>query len=277
MTVDYNAKRRFIKARLPRLYAILPDRSRSIKGVFIHSTRSGRTDGDDGPGTENWANHPENPGAFWDMLIFENGQQVKSTNWETDEEPRWCAGAGGPGTWSAQRNYIHVEVAQGRPEDPYSAESIESLAQWIAEMARTYGFAITRIPYLSQTGKPPEGLAAHDASANGKVYGKSDPGPTFPWELLIRRINTINSEDDEMAMREELDAVKADLALYKQVLPQLVRVVLANFPADYPGEKNPLALLAEADAAGFNLRLYCDGLNAAIHKVRADAGLPPVE
>lgn len=280
MTTDYNAQRRFIKARLPRLVGALPGRSAHIKGVFIHSTRSGRTDGDDGPGTENWANHPENPGGFWDLLIFENGQQVKSTNWEQDEQPLWCAGGGalGSGTWSAQDNYIHVELAQGTNDDPFTAEQMESLAQFVAEQALLHKFAVRRIDYLTQKGAPPEGLASHDASANGTHYGKSDPGTMFDWNLLIRRANAINSEImEEEQMREEVAALTEKVALYERVIPQLVRVVLANFDQNYQGERNPLRLLEDADANGFNLRMYCDGLNAAIHKTRADAGLPPSE
>lgn len=207
---DYNASRRFIKARLPRLVGNLPGRSKQIQGLFVHSTRGGTKNNDDGPGTEAWANHPQNPGGFWDMLFYGTGQQVKSTYWERDEEPRWCAGGGGPGsnTWSAQDNFIHCEISHGTIDSDFTPESIESFAQFTAEQSLIYKFPVKRIEFLTQKGPRPWGIADHQNSANGVYYGKSDVGPMFPWKSYLARVNEI-LKGEEGVTKEEVEAMIA--------------------------------------------------------------------
>lgn len=182
---DYKLKRRFIAKRNPVLVGYRSGRWMGIRGVMIHTTRGGRTEGDDGPGTEGWMSHPENKGAAWDGLIYESGQQVKCMHWELDEEPKWAAGYGDyPGTWSAQDFYLHFEIGQGTVNDPISKESFESAAQWVAEVFVDAGYdadEVTIISYLRQTAgtEPPVGICFHDQSANGRKLGKSDPGHMF--------------------------------------------------------------------------------------------------
>ncbi len=189
--MDYNATRRQ-QDYLPRLVG---PRLRYIKGVMIHSTRGGRSAGDDGPGTERWGNHPDNPGAFWDGLVYESGQQVRGCPGENSLQPLWSAGLGDNGTWSAQDFYFQLELAQGRAEDPFTEEELTSAAQWVAELARIHGFAIRRIDFLVQVGLPPEGICSHEDSANGGRLGKSDPGPMFPWDRFIEMANSYLEED----------------------------------------------------------------------------------
>jgi len=311
MTIDYNANRRFIKARLPRLVGSLPGRGKQIRGVFIHSTRSGNSGGDDGPGTENWANNPANPGAFWDALIYENGQQVKCTNWERDEQPLWAGGQGDGNTWSAQENYIHLEFAQGLISDPFTPAQMESGAQWIAEMARVHGFPVQRIEFLAQTGPRPYGLCDHEHSANGRKLGKSDPGPQFGWAALIERINEINRPEPvpeppggDDVTREEYDALAkriyqletqnwgenpkvprgtpeqpyADSTMFTldqlaRIVPAIVRVLIGNKPQGYEGP-GPVDLLLAADQANKNLWDDHAGLNEAVRAVKEHIGMP---
>lgn len=212
--VDYNAGRRFIKARNSWLVGHLPYRGQTIRGIFVHATRSGHSAGDDGPGTENWFGHPANGtvangGAMADMIIYESGQQVQCIHWELDEQPLWAGGWGGSETWNAQQFYIHVEMAQGTIDDPFTPEQMESLAQFTAEMARRYAFVVQRILFLSQVGKAPDGICDHEHSANGVKLGKSDPGPLFPWSDFIARANTLLQPEEEPmtpAERAEIDA-----------------------------------------------------------------------
>lgn len=202
---DYNAERRFIRARLDRLVGNLPNRRSTIKGVFLHSTRSGRCGNPvEGEGTENWMFHPSNQGAAYDGLVYPNGQQVKAMRWEEDEQPLWAGGWGGERTWNAQQFYVHLEVAQGCIDDPFTDEQIESTAQWTAELAQRYAFDIKRIVFLDQTGVPPEGVCDHQNSANGAKLGKSDPGYMWPWEQFIKRARVLagQDEDDEMHKNE---------------------------------------------------------------------------
>ena len=206
---DYNAGRRFIKARRASLVGVLPGRSKNIRGVFIHSTRGGSTDPnyDDGPGTEAWGNSASNTGAFWDGLIYRTGQQVKCTNWEQDEQPLWAAGWGEAGTWSAQENYIHLEFAQSTINQLFSEEELESGAQWCAELARTYKFPVERIQFLSQTGAAPGGFCDHQNSANGKKLGKTDPGPLFPWGAFLGRVRELVEPVKPVTLEEVVAAL----------------------------------------------------------------------
>lgn len=205
--MDYNSSRRFIKARNSWLYRQSPGRARRMRGVMLHATRGGRSAGDDGPGTENWASNASNGAAFWDWLAYENGQQVLCT--EGDEEPLWAAGYGAyPGTWSAQDYYYQFELAQGRPEDPYPAEQIESAAQWVGGLFKERGWPVQRIPFLYQTegSAPPFGICTHEDSANGRRLGKSDPGPMFPWNTFLARARIWAGQ----ALEDDLSA--ADIA-----------------------------------------------------------------
>lgn len=212
---DYNASRRFIKARKASLVGNLTGRSKQIQGVFLHSTRSGVKDNDDGPGTENWATRSSNASSFWDFLIFGTGQQVKSTYWEKDEQPLWCAGYGEDGTWSAQDNFIHIEISQGTIDSEFTKESIESLCQFVAEQANIYKFPVRRIGHLDQYSQfRPWGIANHQDSDNGKKLGKSDVGPLFPWSQFLSRTTELLTEGQAMspAERKEFDELKEHVA-----------------------------------------------------------------
>lgn len=194
---------RFIKARRADLVGINRGRSGRIRGVMIHATRSGRYDNDDGPGTENWGNNPNNGGAFQDAIVGGDGTRILCTNIERDEQPLWCAGWGGDETWNAQDYYLMVEFSQGTIDSRYTFEEIDSGAQLVGRWAKQYGFEIIRIPELWQTGYAPEGLCTHDRSANGRKLGKSDPGPLFPWEEFIRRATAYRDGRDPDAPKED--------------------------------------------------------------------------
>lgn len=200
---DYNAERRFIRARLDRLVGHLPNRRNTIKGVFLHTTRSGRCGNPvECEGTENWMFHPSNKGSAYDGLVCGSGQQIKAMRWEEDEQPLWAGGYGDEGTWNAQQFYVHLEIAQACIDDPFTDEQVESTAQWTAELAKRYFFDISRIAFLSQTGVPPEGVCDHQHSANGAKLGKSDPGPLWPWEKFIKRARVLAGQDEDEDMLE---------------------------------------------------------------------------
>lgn len=208
-----------IKGRHPWLVRPMPGRGARIAGVMIHATRSGAAaaEHDDGPGTENWALHPDNgsaaqgSGAFWDELIWRrDGTRILSTDYER-EFPTWCAGMGDAGTWAASDHYYQVEVSQSRITQSYSAVSIDSLAQSVAEKALKHDFPIVRIPFLTQRGTPPRGICTHEDSANGRRLGKSDPGPLFPWDDFLARARAY-LEEDEVSRQEYEDLLLAMFA-----------------------------------------------------------------
>ena len=183
-----------IIARNPWLIRTLPGREAMIAGLMLHSTRSGKRDGDDGPRTERWWANPVNIvrdkppwGSYADLLIYEDGTRVLCTDPDR-EYATWTAGYGGTGTWAAGIYYIQIELAQGTLDEPFTDALIDSLAEATAMLARRYDFPIARIPFLAQTEwPPPGGIADHEHCANGRKHGKSDPGPLFPWETYLAR------------------------------------------------------------------------------------------
>jgi N-acetyl-anhydromuramyl-L-alanine amidase AmpD len=199
----------------------LLNRGRQIVGVTLHSTRSGVRDGDDGPRTERWAANPQNRakdvngnpldwGSFQDVIIFEDGTQVICTNWER-EFPSWCAGKGSdPNTWAMSDNYVQIEIGQGQLDEPFTAAAIDSTAQLVAAWAHQYGFPIQRIPFVTQVGAAPKGITTHEDCANGRYYGKSDPGPMFPWPEFLAKAQAYYDGETDMVSREEFEQFKAE-------------------------------------------------------------------
>lgn len=244
--------RRREKGRNPWNWKPYPGRDRVIAGVMIHATRSGQAGPvyDDGPGTEQWGMNPNNGsraqgwGTYWDALIYRDGTQVISTDWDR-EFASWTAGYGDSGTWAAGHYYIMIEVSQSRIDQPYSAESVDSLAQLVAEASRRYSFPIERIPYLAQVGMPPpRGIATHEGSANGRKSGKTDPGPLFPWAEFLAKARAYAAGEEEWTVENE------------ERLARLERLVAGNGTLD--GDGNLLqddAALALADRQGYSAML----------------------
>lgn len=181
-----------------------PTRGAQLVGACIHATRSGYSDGDDGPRTENWELSQGNGsaaqgwGSSCDLIIFENGLRVKVN---PDIEHRDCNYGAGFGqsmfTWSCGWYYEQIEMAQGVITDEYTFAQIDSLAEYLVRR----GYPPVRIPFLTQTLglTPPAGICTHEDSENGKKLGKSDPGPKFPWALLFQRMAAWSGEEDDMA------------------------------------------------------------------------------
>lgn len=205
-----------IAAHNPWLTRALPGRAAMIAGLMLHSTRFGKRVGDDGPRTESWWANPGNIvrddppwGSYADLLIHEDGTRVLCTDPDR-EYATWTAGYGGAGTWAAGIYYIQIELAQGTLDEPFPEAVVDSLADVTAVLARRYCFPIVRIPFLAQKEwPPPGGIADHEHSANGRKYGKSDPGPLFPWGTYLARVG---ADSGETSMDEADRALLYDLA-----------------------------------------------------------------
>lgn len=271
MRNEYNLGRRFAKARLPRLYGYLPSREQTIVGFFLHSTRSGSCGNPrEAEGTENWINNPNNPGGAYDGLVGLDGQQIKASHWEQNEQPLWAGGWGGDGTWNAQQYYIHIEIAQGCIDDPYTEAQVESVAQWVAEESVKRGFAIQHIAYLKQYGAPPEGVCSHDASANGTKLGKSDPGYQWPWDVFvaraIQRAREYTGQGEEDMPDPRVDGLITQVAGLANAVERLTKIVAGNGIAPKgiivdldgkvmnPDGSVPLELITGEDAVDFLVR-----------------------
>lgn len=210
-------ERRWIKARNSWLVGYFPRRWEYIAGMMLHATRSGKCGNPvEGINTEGWWSNPTNVvydengqpsfGSFADWLLHNDGTQIQCTAVSAGEFAKWTAGYGRGNTWAAGHYYIQVELPQACNEDGYSDVVIDSIAELTAELAHLYKFPIVRLPYLTQTGTPPRGISSHDNCANGTVYGKSDPGSTFPWQRYLTLANEYyNGKGDAMTPAEQAE------------------------------------------------------------------------
>lgn len=210
-------ERRPIKAHNPWLKRSYQSRGQVIAGVTIHITASGEPDGDDGPRTEGWWNNPQNDkggwGSFADALIYEDGTQVECTDID-HEFAAWTAGYGtDQRTWALGILFIQLELAKGTIAEPWRPEQIDSAAQWVAEWSRKYDFPLERVEYEDQLGPPIRGINTHAGSANGRAYGKADPGENFPWDEFLAKARRYRAEMEGKGMSR---------------LDDLIAVVLGN-------------------------------------------------
>ena len=205
--------------------------NRKIRGVMLHCTRSGVSHGDDGLRTEQWAANHSNVqsvdswnrwGSFQDVIICEDGTRILCTQWDS-ESPTYGAGYGSDGTWNASEHYLQVEIGQGKTDDPFYEAQIESVAEFCADMGERYGFdPLHRIPFLDQTGVPPQGICTHEDSANGRKYGKSDPGYMFNWDRFfgyVRAFQFTPPEDDMQFTEGEVAALRGIIEWREAVVP----------------------------------------------------------
>lgn len=199
-------ERRPIRAVNPWLVRSLPNRKQLIAGATLHITASGKAEGDDGPRTEGWWSNPQNDKGGWgsvaDWLIYEDGTQVYVT--DTDREyGAWTAGFGeDPETWALGIRFVQIELAKGTVAEPWNPAQIDSAAQLVAELSKRYSFPLVRVEYEDQVGEPIPGINTHAGSANGRAYGKVDPGDNFPWDTFLAKARAYAGEEDEMS--EEL-------------------------------------------------------------------------
>lgn len=226
-------KRRWISARNYWLVGLMARRQKYIAGVMLHCTRSGRANNPmEFEGTEGWWSNPNNKvgngddayGSYADWLVDnQTGEQVQCTAVSVDEFAKWTAGYGGAGTWAAGHYYIQIEICQALQSDGFTEIAIDSTAQLTADLAHLFDFPLVRLPYLTQTGTPPRGITAHDNCANGRIYGKSDPGDNFPWESFLSKAKAYyNGTGEEEPMTPQERAEFEDLKMRNKRVENLI-------------------------------------------------------
>ena len=171
--------------------------------IIIHTTRGAPAAGEyrasnQYSGTINWMKQGGNnqPNANWgpscDILIGSKGEECFFTlNGEDFHRTRanWSAGYGSGLTYGADEHGISIEVAQTWLNEPVTKAALETLVKRCAYLCITYDIKPKRIRYLSQEpGDVPNGLVGHEDTANGKLYGKTDPGNRFPWDWFIEAL-----------------------------------------------------------------------------------------
>jgi len=194
--------------------------------IIIHSTRSGI------PGhmaqeygsTLNWQMSPSNrvveaDGSVWgsmsDRVIGHDGRLCRSL--PDDCHPTWSAGHMDP--WA-----ISYELAQPTNDTPFTEATLDRAAREIAKDCGRYNIPPVVLPYVSGDNHEAPGIARHDHSANGRTWGKSDPGVLFDDQAFERRVRaympTCTPEQLLALIRALTPALLAgDLAtLYRQIV-----------------------------------------------------------
>jgi N-acetylmuramoyl-L-alanine amidase len=135
---------------------------------------------------EDVANYFKNPSvqasAHW---CVDNNSRVRCVN---DEDSAW--------TMPPTNNYsLNVEIAgyaaqtPAQWEDAYSKAALEIAALCCAEWVKKYGIPVRRLN-ATQIAEKQKGFAGHvDVNAVFRASDHTDPGPNFPWDYFLGRVN----------------------------------------------------------------------------------------
>jgi len=181
--------------------------------IEIHSTRSGQSGPNWTMATEfgackNWFESTSNQakdqngnllgyGACASNII--GGDGTLGIVLPDNRRPTWGAGFGWLGTWAIDWYAVSFEVCQATIYTPFTEAQYDRLAFECWKRHVLYGIPMVFLPYLTQTENPvPAGLTRHDNCANGRAYGKSDPGPLFDEAKLLARIDYWRGQEEGM-------------------------------------------------------------------------------
>ncbi|MEY4762769.1 MAG: hypothetical protein RLZZ200_2625 [Pseudomonadota bacterium] len=156
---------------------------RDVVGIIWHATRSGQPydAAMEYISTLNWFRSPNNmvrddAGRPWygGMANYVIGGGKVCLAVPEEYAPRYSAGV-------HDFRAISVEVGQASYSVPYEPRDIELCHELAADLSARYGFKLGRIPFVSENNNEWPGEVGHEDTAQGKSYGKSDPGRLF-WE-----------------------------------------------------------------------------------------------
>ena len=135
--------------------------------------------------TKNWQVSPNNrsPDGAWasmsSRIISDVGQHCVTM---PDEfYPTWSAGHMDPIA-------VSLELAQPANDVPFTAACLERAAVETAKLCLRYGIPPIVLPFVSGDNHEAPGIARHDRSANGRKWGKSDPGQLFDDRAFEERV-----------------------------------------------------------------------------------------
>lgn len=183
----------------------------STRTVIIHATRSGVSQNPtEFEGTLNYMRKPGTTSSNW--VISRAGVKCRVVN---DDKQAWHAAEDNDNSWG-------IELEQGAEQDGFTDLQMEALA----DVCRGYMADFGVPPVHAKTSQQP-GFIGHQETAQGKSYGKSDPGNRFDWDRFL-----------------------ASLQPEEEGIAEMKWVALENRPED----KQFRSYLIWADAAGLKSR-----------------------
>lgn len=151
------------------------------RGVFIHSTRSGRNQSlaAEYTGTVNYfltsgkASAQALIGPTEGTIMVPNTDQAWHAGIDRDRFPNH-------GHLDANQTHLGIEVCQPRPGDDFTDFQYQATALLCRIWAEKYGFPLRRVWSQFEPG-----LIGHEDSEQGRLYGKSDPGAHWDWDYFL--------------------------------------------------------------------------------------------
>lgn len=163
-------------------------RAQPVRLILIHATRGRVRMALQYPATINWQVSPNNKvveesGAVWgsmsSRIISHEGQLCISV--PDEYHPTWSAGHMDPIA-------ISYELAQPSWQSAFTPACLERAALEVAKDCLRFDIPPVVLPYVSGDNHEAPGIARHDRSANGRKWGKSDPGKMFDDRAFEARV-----------------------------------------------------------------------------------------
>lgn len=209
--------------------------------IELHSTRGGvpgHTAAQEYQSTINWFTSPNNvqDNGRWgacSSVIIGGGRICRVM---PDEFwPSFCLGHADPVG-------LAIEIGQTSDATPFDPRDLELAAQYCAEKSIEYSIPARILRYLSVDNHEAPGYVRHDRSANGDVYGKSDPGMLFNNTAFETRVRALMAPPQEDSMHYRL----VSTGLYTFLVAQDRDKKAPPIWKRYLGPGEPLALYVAA-------------------------------
>lgn len=137
--------------------------------VIIHCTRSGHSmNPSEFEGTLSYMSQPGTTSSHW--VIARDGRKARVV---PDNRQAWHASEDNDNAWG-------IELEQGVEDDGFTPEQLIALAEVCKGYRDDFG-----VPVYHAHDSGSGGFVGHQETAQGRRYGKSDPGRFFPWEQFI--------------------------------------------------------------------------------------------
>lgn len=169
-----------------------PRNSAPIRRIYIHTN--------EGPESENGAgslvSYLRGQDAGYHVVVDDHNTIVAAG----DDQILWSEGGDNS---DALALCIIGRAGQSASDwaDPYSKAAIERAAQKVAGWCKQYGIPAVRV-HPGAPGHAPtdSGIAGHVDDHDPRSEGHTDPGPNFPWDAFLARVNQILAPIDWQAL-----------------------------------------------------------------------------